>query len=61
MCFKQGNKYLGVIIDHKLNWMEHISYVKNKIKKGIGTLYKARQFLERRDLLNLYYSYIIHI
>ena len=21
-------KYLGVIIDHKLNWIEHISYVK---------------------------------
>ena len=30
MCFKQGNKYLGVIIDHKLNWIEHISYVKKK-------------------------------
>ena len=21
-------KYLGVIIDHKLNWIEHIAYVK---------------------------------
>ena len=51
-------KYLGVIIDHKLNWIKHISYVKNKISKGIGILYKARQFLEKRDLLNLYYSYI---
>ena len=51
-------KYLGVIIDHKLNWIEHISYVKNKISKGIGILYKARQFLEKRDLLNLYYSYL---
>ena len=51
-------KYLGVIIDHKLNWIEHISYVKNKISKGIGILYKARQFLEKRDLLNLYFSYI---
>ena len=26
-------KYLGVIIDHKLNWIEHISYVKNKTFK----------------------------
>ena len=33
-CFSQG-KYLGVIIDHKLNWCEHISYVKNKVSKGI--------------------------
>ena len=38
-------KYLGVIIDHKLNWIEHISYVKSKISKGIGIMYKARQFL----------------
>ena len=51
-------KYLGVIIDHKLNWIKHISYVKNIISKGIGILYTARQFLEKRDLLNLYYSYI---
>ena len=24
-------KYLGVIIDHKLKWCEHISYIKNKV------------------------------
>ena len=35
-------KYLGVIIDHKLNWIEHISYVKSKMSKGIGIMYKAR-------------------
>ena len=28
-------KYLGVIIDSKLNWIPHSSYVKNKIYKGI--------------------------
>ena len=47
MRFKQGNKYhkyLGVLIDPKLNWIEHISYIKNKISKGIVILYKARQF-----------------
>ena len=29
-------KYLGVIIDHRLNWTQHIAHVKNKISKGIG-------------------------
>ena len=29
-------KYVGVIIDSKLNWIPHITYVKNKIYKGIG-------------------------
>ena len=33
-------------------------YVKNKIYKGIGIMYKARQFLSKRALLNLYYAYI---
>ena len=28
-------KYLGVIIDHKLNWIEHISYVQKKFLKAL--------------------------
>ena len=51
-------KYLGVIVDHKLNWIEHISYVRNKVSKGIGIMYKARRFLNKKSLLSLYHSYI---
>ena len=40
-------KYLGVIVDHKLNWIDHITYVKNKISKGIGIMYKARRYLNK--------------
>ena len=29
------NEYLGVILDNKLSWIQHISYVKNKISKGL--------------------------
>ena len=50
--------YIGVIIDHKLNWIEHNAYVKNKISKGIGIMYKVRQYLSKCTLLNLYYTYI---
>ena len=32
-------KYLGVIKDSKLNWILHITYVKNKISKGIGIIH----------------------
>ena len=42
-------KYLGVIIAHKLNWIEHISYVRNKISMGIGIMYKTRQFLTKKS------------
>ena len=43
-----STKYPGVIIDHTLNWIQHISYVKSKISKGIGIMYKARQFLTKK-------------
>ena len=49
-------KYLGVIIDHKLNWIDHISYVKNKISKGIGIIYKARSVLSKTCFVSLYYT-----
>ena len=51
-------KYLGVLIDHNLNWCEHIAYIKNKVSKGVGIMYKARQYLDKKSLQNLYYSYI---
>ena len=31
-------KYLDVIVDHKLNWIDHITYVKYKISNGIGIM-----------------------
>ena len=32
-------KYLDIIVDRKLNWIDHIAYVKAKISKGIGIIY----------------------
>ena len=51
-------KYLSVIVDHKLNWIDHISYVRNKVSKGIGIMYKTRRFLNKKSLLSLYHSCI---
>ena len=51
-----ATKYLGVIIDNKLKWTSHILYIKNKLSKTIGLFYKMRQYLERKALINLYYS-----
>ena len=39
----ESAKYLGVIIDRKLNWIDHIMHVKTNISKGIGIMYKASQ------------------
>ena len=50
-------KYLGLIIDNKLNWAAHIAHVKSKISKCVGILIKARPCLSRKCLLDLYYSF----
>ena len=51
-------KYLCVIIDHKLKWCEHISYVKNKVSKGLGIIFKARMFVDKKCLRSLYHSFV---
>ena len=51
-------KFLGVLLDQKLNGKKYIKYTEHKKTKILGLLYKARPFLERNALLALYYSYI---
>ena len=46
-------KYL--IIDNKITWIPHITYVKNNVSKGIGIIYKAQKYLKRNTLINLYH------
>ena len=51
-------KFLGVIIDSKLTWKEHILHVRKKISKGAGILCKARKVLNRETLITLYNSFV---
>ena len=51
-------KFLGVIIDSHLKWMDHIHHIKKKISKGLGILYKAKRLLNPCTLLTLYYSFM---
>ena len=36
---------------------DHITYVKNKISKSLGILYKIRRYLDNITLTNMYYSF----
>ena len=61
-------KFLGVVLDNKLNFKEHLSYVCKKVSRCIGILYKARQFINGTGLITLYnsffypyVSYCIHV
>ena len=37
-------KFLGVIIENKLNWSDHILYIKNNISKSKASLTKHAPF-----------------
>ena len=52
-------KILGLMIDNKLNWLEHIKCVSRKIAKGTGIIIKARKSFEFEILLNLYNALIL--
>ena len=52
-------KYLGIILDSKMSWVQHITYVQNKVSKGIvGIMYQARKYLIKKSMACLYNSYI---
>ena len=62
---KNNIKYLGVIIDSRLNWKNHILAVSKKISRCIGILCKLRQFVNMKMLKSIYYSllysHLVHI
>ena len=51
-------KFLGILIDENLTWKPHINSVETKIAKNLGLLFRAKQYLDKKSLLSLYYSYI---
>lgn len=51
-------KYLGLIIDDKLSWSNHIDHIKSKIIPYIFTIRKLKHLLPRNTLLSIYFSYI---
>ena len=50
-------KFLGIYIESKHTWKEHIKYISGKISRGNGMVIKARKFLNRESLMNIYYSF----
>ena len=48
--------FLGVTIDDKLNWKEHIKTIPSKISKTTAIIYKASHVFTERALYILYCS-----
>ena len=51
-------KYLGVFIDDKLTWSNHIAYLENKLSRSVGLFYRIRQYLSDSALKSLYFSFV---
>ena len=49
-------KYLGLIIDDKLNWKPHIDYTCKKVSKACGILSKLRHCINPDTLRTVYYA-----
>ena len=38
----ENTKFLGIIIDEKLNWKDQILHIENKVSRGIGLMFRQR-------------------
>ena len=54
----QSMWFLGVLLDEKLNFKEHISHIRKKIAKGIYVLGIAKRFFDEISMKDLYYAFI---
>ena len=58
LSIKSELKYLGVIVDNKLKFGSHITYICKKVSKSIGVLRVLSRYLPTSSLISLYYSLV---
>ena len=50
-------KFLGVLVDENFTWIYDITLVENKLSKNLGLLHKAKNYLNKKSMVNLYYPF----
>ena len=43
----QSTRFLGIIIDDKLSWQQHIDYLENKLNCQAGILNKIKNYIPK--------------
>lgn len=51
-------KYLGIIIDNKLKFEEHINYIVEKVMKKIGVVQRTTKYIQEKYKIIIYKSVI---
>ena len=52
------SKFLGVVIDQYLSFSDHIQYIRGKVARATGILYKGKKYFKESTLLTLYNAFI---
>ena len=47
-------KYLGIIVDDRLTWKEHVDYISKKISRNLGAIERSRQCITVDSTIALY-------
>ena len=55
---KTEARFLGVIVDEKLNWTRHIMSLKSKMSKYVGIMYKIKNLLPSQIRLQIFHSFV---
>ena len=53
-----NQKHLGLILDEKLNFKQHIDSAISKVNKGIAVIKKLRYILPRKSLITTYKTFL---
>ena len=51
-------KFVGVLVDKKLNWKKHFDHIAQKISKGLGAMGRLRNIVPTNVLVTLYHTLI---
>ena len=51
-------KYLGILIDDKLNWKHQVKQICSKIARGSCALYHIRNYVDKQTMKMVYYSLV---
>ena len=60
---KSSIKFLGLMLDEHISWIDHVRTVENRVAENFGLLCRLRQFLIEDSLKSIFlvYSFLFEI
>ena len=55
---KNHGKFLGLVLDERLNWSHHLAYVRSKLSRSLYAMNRMKHILDTKHLTILYQSLI---